>query len=155
MFYLSKSLSYAGWWTRCLSLIGRASAWTSGWTVHPDATLAHYLAPHPTTRICIQRQHLDVALRPRALLHLHPFLGMGPITCPPCECAPQRRLLATGACTVTHDAAPSISRQLSASHRRHWNMCSLRSTFETLRWNTCNIHLKQMKHLEYTFETCV
>jgi hypothetical protein len=28
-----------------------------------------------------------------------------------------------------------------------FNMCNIRSTFATFRWNTCNIRLKHLKHL--------
>jgi hypothetical protein len=50
---------------------------------------------------------------------------------------------------------------LSASHRRHCNMCNTRSTFETSRCNICNIRLKHrwntsnmcQKHLKKNLKT--
>jgi hypothetical protein len=81
----------------------------------------YYLGGSATPRPRPQRP--DVTPRPCA----HPAPAsihrphVGPVTCPACGCALRlrRRLMAIGARTVTHDGAPSTSKQLSASHRRH------------------------------------
>ena len=52
-------------------------------------------------------------------------------------------LLHTGATCM----APQQLQQATGSDRFHCNICNIRSTFATFRWNTCNIRLKQLKHL--------
>jgi hypothetical protein len=94
-----------------------------------DAAPACYLTPHSTIRVRIpsnarvrtSHRAPTPILCPSGPSHTcaHSQARVGPVTCPACGCEPRRCLLAAGARTVTHDGAPSTSRQLSASHRRH------------------------------------
>jgi hypothetical protein len=72
----------------------------------------------------------------------------------PAPAAAPRSIPPPSACTVLQQL-----QQVAAASGFHCNMCNTRSIFATLRRNTCNIHPKQLKHLQHTSKapenTCV
>jgi hypothetical protein len=45
----------------------------------------------------------------------------------------------------------SSCKQVATTDGVYYNICNIRSTFATNRWNICNIRLKQIKHLRHTW----
>jgi hypothetical protein len=46
----------------------------------------------------------------------------------------------------TFETAKTFENTLATYLYNHYNICNIRYTFETPKWNICNIYLKRMKH---------